>query len=119
MGTLWQTWLRLTYIVLGKATAGKSGPGALHKDHIKAFIGAIRWPIVILDHVMSPDCTQPLDGALFAVNMRVGTATDSTYTFDEIAGRISSAGFSGIRQLQSKGMFFLVERFREKSVKKQ
>jgi len=229
MGTLWQTWSRLTDIVLGKAEAGRGGPGALHRDHIKAFIGAMHTVaskmapavvaavnpagistmidvgggsgsytlaflqaapgiratlfdlpevidlakeriedegmsarvtfipgdfysdplppghdfaflsaiihqngheqnkalygriyealrpggrIVVRDHVMSPDRTQPLDGALFAVNMLVGTAGGSTYTFEEIADGLSSAGFSGIRQLQSKGMFSLVEGFR-------
>lgn len=231
MGTLWQTWSKLTDIVLGKTAAGRSGPGALHKDHIKAFIGAMHavaakmapavvatinpagvrkmidvgggsgsytlaflqaspemratlfdlpevidmarerikaegmidrvtlmpgdfysdslppghdlaflsaiihqnsheqnnalyskicqalepgGRIVVRDHVMSPDRTQPLDGALFAVNMLVGTSGGSTYTFDEIAEGLSSAGFSGIRQLQSKGMFSLVEGFKEK-----
>jgi len=231
MGTLWQTWSKLTDIVLGKAVAGKGGPGVLHKDHIKAFIGAMHTAaskmapevvaavnpagirnmidvgggsgsytlaflqaspeiratlfdlpevidmakerieaegmservtllsgdfyrdllpsgydfaflsaiihqnsqeqnkalyskiyqalqpggrIVVRDHVMSPDRTQPLDGALFAVNMLVGTSSGGTYTFDEIADGLSSAGFSSIRQLQSKGMFSLVEGFREK-----
>ncbi len=231
MGTLWQTWSKLTDIVLSKAAASSGGPGALHKDHIKAFIGAMHTAaskmapavvaavnptgvqkmidvgggsgsytlaflqasqeiratlfdlpevinmakerietegmiervtlmpgdfysdplpsghdfaflsaiihqnsleqnkalysniyqalepggrIVVRDHVMSPDRTQPLDGAIFAVNMLVGTSGGSTYTFDEIAAGLSSAGFSGIRQLQSKGMFSLVEGFREK-----
>ena len=231
MGTLWQTWSKLTDIVLGKAAASSGGPGALHKDHIKAFIGAMHSAasemapavvaavnlagvrkmidvgggsgsytlaflqaspeiratlfdlpevidmakeriaaegmiervtltagdfyndplpsghdfallsaiihqnsleqnkalysniyqaldpggrIVVRDHVMSPDRTQPLDGALFAVNMLVGTSGGSTYTYDEIAAGLSSAGFCGIRQLQSKGMFSLVEGFREK-----
>ena len=41
MGTLWQTWSKLTDIVLNRAAAGSGGPGALHKDHIKAFIGAM------------------------------------------------------------------------------
>jgi len=231
MGTLWQTWSKLTDIVQGKTAAGRGGPKALHKDHIKAFIGAMHTVaskmapavvaavnpagiremidvgggsgsytlaflqaspeiratlfdlpevidiakerieaegmiervtllpgnfysdslpsgydfaflsaiihqnsleqnkvlyskiyqalkpggrIVVRDHVMSPDRTQPLDGALFAVNMLVGTSGGSTYTFDEIAAGLSSAGFSSIRQLQSKGMFSLVEGFREK-----
>lgn len=231
MATLWQTWSRLTDIVLGKTVAGRNGPGALHKDHIQAFIGAMHvvaskmapavvaavnpagsrkmidigggsgsytlaflqaspeirstlfdlpevieiakerieaagmtdrvtfepgdfyndslptghdlaflsaiihqnspeqnralyskiyhslkpgGRIVVRDHVMSPDRTWPLDGALFAVNMLVGTSGGSTYTFDEIADGLSSAGFSGIRQLQSKGMFSLVEGFRGK-----
>jgi len=231
MGTLWQTWSKLTDLVLGKASAGKGGPGALHKDHIKAFIGAMHTAaskmapavvaiintagirkmidvgggsgsytlaflnasseiratlfdlpevvemarerieaegmlervtlvpgdfyqdplpsghdfaflsaiihqnnpeqnktlyskiyralepggrIVVRDHVMSPDRTRPLDGALFAVNMLVGTAGGTTYTFDEIADGLSSAGFAGIRQLQSQGMFSLVEGIKEK-----
>lgn len=229
METLWQTWSKLTDIVLGKAAASSGDPGALHKDHIKAFIGAMhtaaskmapavvaainpagvrkmldvgggsgsytlaflqaspeiqatlfdlpevigmakerieaagrlervtlipgdfyRDPlpsghdfaflsaiihqnsleqnealyskiyqalepggrIIVRDHVMSPDRTQPIDGALFAVNMLVGTSEGSTYTFEEIAAGLSSAGFSSIRQLQSKGMFSLVEAFR-------
>ena len=70
--------------------------------------------IVIRDHVMSADRTQPLDGALFAVNMLVGTTGGNTYTFDEIAEGLSAAGFSGIRQLQAKGMFSLVEGFKKK-----
>ncbi|MGW8193465.1 MAG: methyltransferase [Desulforhopalus sp.] len=231
MGTLWQTWTQLTDIVLGKAAGKSGGAGPLHKDHIKAFIGAMHvvaakmapavvavvnpqgirkmldvgggsgsytlaflqasskiratlfdlsevidiakerleaagmiervtltpgdfysdllpaghdfaflsaiihqnspeqnrtlfgkiyqalepgGRIVVRDHVMSPDRTQPLDGALFAVNMLVGTSGGSTYTFEEIAGGLSSAGFSSIRQLQAKGMFSLVEAFKEK-----
>jgi len=231
MGTLWQTWSKLTDIVSGKAEAGKGGPGALHKDHIKSFIGAMHvvaakmapsvvaavkptgirkmidvgggsgsytlaflqaspeiratlfdlpevtdiarerfekaglsgratlvpgnfysdplppghdfaflsaiihqnspeqnkelyskiyqalepgGRIVVRDHVMSPDRTQPLDGALFAVNMLVGTAGGNTYTFAEIAEGLSSVGFKDIRQLQSQGMFSLVEGFKEK-----
>ena len=69
--------------------------------------------IVVRDHVMSADRTQPLDGALFAVNMLVGTAGGGTYTFDEIAEGLNAAGFSSIRLLQSKGMFSLVEGLKE------
>ena len=231
MGTLWQTWSALTDIVQSKTVASSQRPGALHKDHIKAFIGAMHTAaskmapavvaavnpagvrkmldvgggsgsytlaflraaqeiratlfdlpevikmakerietagmldrvtlmpgdfysdplpsghdlaflsaiihqnsleqnkalyckiyqalepggrIIVRDHVMSPDRTQPLDGALFAVNMLVGTSGGSTYTFDEIAAGLSAAGFSNIRQLQSKGMFSLVEGFKER-----
>ena len=226
MGTMWKTWSKLTDIVLGKDKAGGGGPGALHKDHIKAFIGAMHTAaskmapavvatvnpegitnmidigggsgsyalaflrasnkiratlfdlpevidmakeriesegmidrvtlipgdfyhdplpagydlaflsaiihqndheqnkalygkifqslkpggrIVVRDHVMSPDRTKPLDGALFAVNMLVGTSGGTTYTFDEIADGLTAAGFSSIRQLQANGMFSLVE----------
>ena len=68
--------------------------------------------LVIRDHVMSPDHTQPLDGALFAVNMLAGTKGGGTYTFDEIQAGLTTAGFTKIRQIQSKGMFSLVEGYK-------
>jgi SAM-dependent methyltransferase len=68
--------------------------------------------IVIRDHVMSADRTQPLEGALFAVNMLAGTSGGRTYTFDEIKGGLTAAGFSRINLIQTKGMFSLVEGFK-------
>jgi SAM-dependent methyltransferase len=68
--------------------------------------------IVIRDHVMSPDHTQPLEGALFAVNMLAGTKGGGTYTFEEIEAGLAAAGFTRIRQIQSKGMFSLVEGYK-------
>ena len=68
--------------------------------------------IVIRDHVMSPDHTQPTEGALFAVNMLAGTKGGSTYTFKEIEAGLAAAGFVGIRQIQSKAMFSLVEGYK-------
>jgi precorrin-6B methylase 2 len=68
--------------------------------------------IVIRDHVMSPDRTQPVEGALFAVNMLAGTAGGKTYTFDEIAAGLAAAGFTRIRLIQTKAMFSLVEGFK-------
>jgi ubiquinone/menaquinone biosynthesis C-methylase UbiE len=68
--------------------------------------------IIIRDHVMSPDRTQPLEGALFAVNMLAGTPHGGTYTFDEIKDGLSAAGFTRIRLIRTKGMFSLVEGFK-------
>jgi len=65
--------------------------------------------IVVRDHVMSADRTQPLEGALFAVNMLAGTAGGRTYTFDEIKDGLTSAGFTRINLIQTKGMFSLVD----------
>ncbi len=56
--------------------------------------------IVIRDHVMSEDRTEPREGAIFAVNMLVGTAGGNTYTFEEIKAALQKAGFSSIRLLQ-------------------
>jgi SAM-dependent methyltransferase len=68
--------------------------------------------IVVRDHVMSPDRIQPLEGALFAVNMLAGTADGTTYTFDEIEAGLAAAGFTRIRLIQAMGMFSLVEGFK-------
>ncbi len=69
--------------------------------------------IVIRDHVMKPDKTEPLAGAVFAINMLVGTPGGGTYTFEEIRAPLAEAGFVRIRQLQdSDQMLGLVEGFK-------
>jgi hypothetical protein len=69
--------------------------------------------IIIRDHVMETDRTRPKDGAIFAVNMLVGTAGGKTYTFEEIQASLAKAGFIRIRLLQRGGhMDGLVEGFR-------
>jgi predicted O-methyltransferase YrrM len=69
--------------------------------------------IVVRDHVMSPDRTRPLEGALFAVNMLAATPGGGTYTFDEIKDGLTAAGFTRINLIQTKGMFSLVEGFKQ------
>ena len=69
--------------------------------------------LVIRDHVMEPDRTRPRAGALFAVNMLVGTALGGTYTFDEIRAGLERAGFVRVRALRAGDqMDALVEAFR-------
>jgi SAM-dependent methyltransferase len=68
--------------------------------------------IVVRDHVMSADHTQPLEGALFAVNMLAGTEEGCTYTFDEIKTGLTAVGFTRLNLIQTKGMFSLVEGFK-------
>ncbi len=68
--------------------------------------------LVIRDHVMSPDHTRPARGAIFAVNMLVGTQGGGTYSFAEIRGGLESAGFTAVRLLQAdERMTGLVEAF--------
>ncbi len=68
--------------------------------------------LVIRDHVMSPDHTEPGSGTLFAVNMLVVTAGGSTYSFDEIRQGLQEAGFTRIKLLQTgERMDGLVEAF--------
>ncbi|HWQ90930.1 MAG TPA: methyltransferase [Clostridia bacterium] len=49
--------------------------------------------IAIRDIVMEPDRTQPVAGALFAVNMLVGTELGGTFTYAELCEDLASAGF--------------------------
>ena len=68
--------------------------------------------LIVRDHVMSPDHTRPLRGALFAVNMLVGTAGGGTYSFAEIRAGLEAAGFAEVRLLQAdERMNGLVEAF--------
>ena len=57
--------------------------------------------LIVRDHVMSPDHTRPLRGALFAVDMLVGTEGGGTYSFAEIRGGLEAAGFAEVRLLQA------------------
>ena len=69
--------------------------------------------IVVRDHVMKPDHTAPKSGALFAVNMLVGTPGGGTYTYDEIKTGLTASGFENIKLIQeSEAMGGLVEAFR-------
>jgi 3-hydroxy-5-methyl-1-naphthoate 3-O-methyltransferase len=56
--------------------------------------------LVIMDHLMSEDRTEPLQGAVFAINMLVGTKHGDTYTRDEIGGWMTAAGLHGIKILE-------------------
>jgi len=69
--------------------------------------------LLVRDHVMDGSRTRPRAGALFAVNMLVGTAGGGTYSFEEIRAGLARAGFLRIRLLQSgERMDALVEAFR-------
>jgi SAM-dependent methyltransferase len=49
--------------------------------------------IAIRDIVMDPDRTSPPAGAMFAINMLVGTQSGGTFTFEELAEDLAAAGF--------------------------
>ena len=50
--------------------------------------------IAIRDVLMDPTRTRPVAGALFAVNMLVGTEGGGTFTFDELREDLEAAGFT-------------------------
>lgn len=69
--------------------------------------------ILIRDHVMDPDRTHPKDGAIFAINMLVGTSGGSTYTYEEIESSLLTTGFTRIRLLrQGEHMDAVVEAYK-------
>ncbi len=69
--------------------------------------------ILIRDHVMEPDRVHPKEGAIFAVNMLLGTPGGRTYTYEEITAGLSKAGFTGINLLRKgEHMDALIEAFK-------
>jgi predicted O-methyltransferase YrrM len=69
--------------------------------------------IVVRDHVLSPDRTEPRSGALFAVNMLVGTEGGNSYTEAEIRDGLTEAGFVRVRLIHpDERMDGLVEAFK-------
>lgn len=69
--------------------------------------------ILIRDHVMEPDRAHPRSGALFAINMLVGTEGGGTYTYEEIEDDLLAAGFTKVRLIQQgEQMDALVEGFK-------
>ncbi len=69
--------------------------------------------IVIRDYVLNYDRTEPVSGALFAVNMLVNTDGGNSYTLEEIREGLSEAGFVRVKLLQEKEMSSLVEAYKE------
>ena len=56
--------------------------------------------IVIQDWIMNNDRTQPVSGAVFAVNMLVGTEAGDCFTEHEVTEMLQLAGFSSIVQVK-------------------
>jgi cyclopropane fatty-acyl-phospholipid synthase-like methyltransferase len=52
--------------------------------------------IVIQDWIMNNDRTQPVQGAVFAINMLVGTESGDCFTEQEVTDMLKAAGFKNI-----------------------
>ncbi|HMK38339.1 MAG TPA: methyltransferase, partial [Bacteroidota bacterium] len=52
--------------------------------------------VVVQDFIMDEERVTPLHGALFALNMLVGTASGDTYTEGEVSAWMKGAGLSGV-----------------------
>ena len=56
--------------------------------------------IIIQDWIMNNDRTQPTSGAIFAINMLVGTEAGDCFTEQEVTEILSSAGFATISRIE-------------------
>ena len=72
-----------------------------NRDLFRKVYAALSWGgrILIRDFVLEENRTRPLDGALFAINMLVGTKSGGTFTFEEFAEDLKAAGFRNPRLL--------------------
>ncbi|NQU09885.1 methyltransferase domain-containing protein [bacterium] len=59
--------------------------------------------IAIRDLIMDESRTQPVAGALFAINMLVATNSGGTFTFAELREDLESAGFTGVTVARNDG----------------
>ena len=91
-------------LVLVSAICHMLGP-AENVDLLRRIHRALapRGRVVIQDHVMAADGTAPRPGAIFAINMLVGTPAGGTYTEDEYAAWLRAAGFTNVRHLPLPG----------------
>ena len=56
--------------------------------------------IIIQDWIMNNDRTQPTSGAIFAINMLVGTEAGDCFTEIEVIGMLADAGFKNISRIE-------------------
>jgi SAM-dependent methyltransferase len=56
--------------------------------------------IVIQDWIMNNDRTQPVSGAIFAINMLVGTDAGDCFTEQEVTEMLNAAGFKNISRIE-------------------
>jgi len=65
--------------------------------------------LVILDHFMNDDRTEPVVGAIFALNMLVGTQHGDTYTENEVRTWMLDTGLKDISvKVSSQGTNLLI-----------
>jgi 16S rRNA G966 N2-methylase RsmD len=74
----------------------------VNRDLIRKCFGALNrnGRIVIQDWIMNSDRTQPTQGAVFAINMLVGTESGDCFTEPEVSEMMSDAGFKDISRTE-------------------
>jgi len=79
-----------------------SNPLPVNQDLIRKCFDALNknGKIVIQDWIMNNDRTQPASGAVFAINMLVGTEAGDCFTEQEVTEMLTTAGFENISRLE-------------------
>lgn len=79
-----------------------SNPLEINRDLIKKCFDSLnkKGRIIIQDWIMNNDRTQPLAGAVFAINMLVGTEAGDCFTEEEVTGMLIGAGFKNISKIE-------------------
>jgi len=74
----------------------------INQDLIKKCFNALNesGKIVIQDWIMNNDRTQPTSGAIFAINMLVGTEAGDCFTEQEVTEMLNAAGFKNISRIE-------------------
>jgi 16S rRNA G966 N2-methylase RsmD len=74
----------------------------VNRDLIKKCFGSLNQNgrIIIQDWIMNNDRTQPTSGAVFAINMLVGTESGDCYTGQEVTKMLTDAGFKDISRTE-------------------
>jgi len=79
-----------------------SNPLEINQDLIKKCYNSLNknGKIVIQDWIMNSDRTLPASGAIFAINMLVGTEAGDCFTEMEVTEMLNSAGFKNISRIE-------------------
>jgi SAM-dependent methyltransferase len=79
-----------------------SNPLEINQDLIKKCFDSLNknGRIVIQDWIMNNDRTKPVSGAIFAINMLVGTEAGDCFTEQEVTEMLTGAGFKNISRIE-------------------
>jgi ubiquinone/menaquinone biosynthesis C-methylase UbiE len=74
----------------------------VNSELIKKCFGSLNknGKILIQDWIMNDERTQPVAGAIFAINMLVGTEAGDCFTDAEVREMLQSAGFANIKRIE-------------------
>src|ERR1035437_5024338 len=103
---LWKTWSNLTQVVKTGISAHPEEINERGEEWLFPFIKKCfnslnkNGKIVIQDWIMNDDRTQPVSGAIFAINMLVGTEAGDCFTEQEVIEMLNTSGFKNVSRIE-------------------